>query len=518
MLRSLVPHWRGLVVAVCAAVLAELSAVALTGTAAWLIARAAQQPPLAAIALAIVVVRALSLGRGVLRYVDRLLGHDAVLAAVADLRTTTYQALRPLAPARGGSVHSGEALTGVVADVDALQDLVLRCLTPAAVAAAVGVTASAVAALIVPAAGVVLACGMLCAAVLSVLFAGDDRRREADLSAATVDLVRGAADLAAFGASARFVFRGLGRRRPGWATAAIVLTQGLTATMMTRLDIGSAVLTTVLTVLALAVFDVVLPLPAAARTFTRAREAASRLARPHHTPPPVDEPENPVPAPSSPVTVELAGLRVPGVLDDVTLTLEPGRKVAVVGPSGSGKSTLLAVLMRFVEYEGQARLNGHELRAHDSDDVRRVITGLTQDAHVFHASVRANLTLAKPDATDDELRAVAAKTRLLDWIESLPRGWDTVVGEGMSGGQRRRLLLARALLADPPVLLLDEPTEGLDAETADAILRDVLADDRTCVLVTHRPAGLAAVDEVLALDRGRLVAQAEVRSDASAAV
>ncbi|MFI0784994.1 cytochrome ubiquinol oxidase subunit I [Streptomyces lydicus] len=193
--------------------------------------------------------------------------------------------------------------------------------------------------------------------------------------------------------------------------------------------------------------------------------------------------------------------RWPPVLDGVSLRLPPGHRVVLRGASGSGKSTLLAALLRFVPYEaGSIRVGGRELRDCAAADVRRVITGMTQDAHVFHTTIRANLALARPGATDADLREVARRARLLDWIESLPDGWDTLLGgDGatMSGGQRGRLLLARALLADPPVLVLDEPTEGLDPETAAAVLADILdaTRGRTTLLVTHERSGLAAADE-----------------------
>jgi ABC-type multidrug transport system ATPase subunit len=189
--------------------------------------------------------------------------------------------------------------------------------------------------------------------------------------------------------------------------------------------------------------------------------------------------------------------------------------VALVGASGAGKSTLLAVLMRFLDYEGSATLGGVELRDMAGDDVRRLVTGVTQDAHVFQATIRANLALARPGATEAELRDAAARARLLSWVEAQPAGWDTELGTdgaGLSGGERLRLLLARALLADPPVLVLDEPTEGLDRDTAGAVLTDLLdaTRGRTTLLVTHDPAVVAAADHVVELAEGRLSYRAGV--------
>lgn len=275
---------------------------------------------------------------------------------------------------------------------------------------------------------------------------------------------------------------------------------------------------TVLAVLALVSFDALAALPAAARRLADVRARARRLADLMDAPAPVADPADPVPLPADgPLGVEITDLRVrhrpdrPAALDGVSLRLPAGHRVALLGASGSGKSTLVAALMRFVPYEGGSiRVGGRELRDCAGADVRRVITGVTQDAHLFHTTVRANLRLARPDADDDALREAARRARLLDWIESLPDGWETVLGgDGatVSGGQRQRLLLARALLADPPVLVLDEPTEGLDPDTAAAVLADVLdaTRGRTTLLITHDHAALDAADAVLTLTAGRLV-------------
>ncbi|POX52045.1 thiol reductant ABC exporter subunit CydC [Streptomyces sp. Ru71] len=544
LLGHLLPYWRRLVPAAFASAASELAAAALMATAAWLITRAAQQPPLAAVSVAIVAVRALALGRGALRYADRLLGHDGVLRAVAGLRTRVYEALVPLAPAGTPAFRSGDLLTRLVDDVDAAQDLLLRILMPAAVACVVGVAAVATAVALLPSAGLLLGLVLAVAALLvpAVVLALSHRagRAEkaarAELAAVTVDLTRGAADLAAYGARGRVHERA---RRAGQriaalerhkalttslGSAAVLLCQGAATVGVTWLALRAhtdgrlpATHLTVLAVLALVSFETVAPLPAAARRLTDVQEGARRLAGLLDTPPPVTDPAAPLALPADePLGVEISDLRVrhrpdaPPALDGVSLRLAPGERVVLLGASGSGKSTLIAALMRFVDYEaGSIRIGGRELRACAGADVRRVITGMTQDAHVFHTSIRANLLLARPDATDAELRQAARSARLLDWIDSLPEGWDTLIGgDGatLSGGQRGRLLLARALLADPPVLVLDEPTEGLDPDTAAAVLADILdaTRGRTTLLVTHDRSGLAAADRVVTLDAGKI--------------
>ncbi|MGW0534903.1 thiol reductant ABC exporter subunit CydC [Streptomyces sp. NPDC003032] len=542
LLRQLLPYWRRLLPAALASAGSELAAAALMATAAWLITRAAQQPPLASVALAIVAVRALALGRGALRYGDRLLGHDGVLRAVAGFRTRVYEALVPLAPAGTPAFRSGDLLTRLVDDVDAAQDLLLRVLLPAAAAWTVAVAATGTAAVLLPQAGVLLGlllavAGLLVPALVLALSRRAGRAEKAaraELTAFTLDLTQGAADLAAYGARGRAHRRvcraaariaALERHKAlttSLASAAVLLLQGgatvgVTWTALRAHAAGAlpAVHLTVLAVLALVSFEALTSLPAAARRLAEVRASARRLADLFGTPPPVVDPPAPVPLPrDEPLGVDITGLRVrhrpggPPALDGVSLRLPPGRRVVLLGASGSGKSTLIAALMRFVPYEsGSIRVGGRELRDIAGADARRAITGMTQDAHVFHTTIRANLLLARPDATDADLREAVRGARLLDWVESLPDRWDTLLGgdgSAMSGGQRSRLLLARALLADPPVLVLDEPTEGLDPDTAAAVLADILdaTRGRTTLLVTHERAGIAAADRVVTLPDG----------------
>ena len=249
----------------------------------------------------------------------------------------------------------------------------------------------------------------------------------------------------------------------------------------------------------------------------RVRRSAERVYEVLDAPEPVREPERPRQAPASPFPLVVAGLtaRHAGqdrdALTGLDLTLEEGRRIAVVGPSGSGKTTLAQVLLRFLDAQtGSYTLAGVDAYGLRSDDVRRLVGLCAQDAHLFDSSLRENLLLARKDATEEQLRGALGRARLLDWADSLPDGLDTLVGEHgarLSGGQRQRLALARALLADFPVLVLDEPAEHLDLPTADALTADLLAATagRTTLLITHRLAGLEAVDEVIVLDEGRVV-------------
>ena len=270
------------------------------------------------------------------------------------------------------------------------------------------------------------------------------------------------------------------------------------------------VLVATLALLAVSSFDGVAPLPATARELSSTLASGTRVLELSGRAPAITDPPAPLPGPSGPVAVALEGVTArygngPAVLAGVTLAIEPGRRVALLGPSGAGKTTVTNLLLRFLDPErGRVTIGGRDARELRLEDVRRTFALAGQEAHVFASSIRENLKLGRPDATDDELVDALRSARLADWVESLPEGLDTLVGEEggrLSGGQRQRLVVARALLADAPVLLLDEPTAHLDPDTAEALVADVFdaAGDRSVLLITHRPEGLDLVDEVVSL-------------------
>ncbi|AMW11534.1 ABC transporter [Streptomyces qaidamensis] len=520
------------------------SAVGLMATSGWLISRASQQPPVLYLMMAVTATRAFGIGRAVFRYAERLVSHDAVLRMLADTRVAVFRRLERLAPAGLRRVRRGDLLSRLVADVDALQDYWLRWLLPAGAAVVVSAASVGFTAWLLPEAGAVLAAGLLAAgAGVSLITGAVARRSEHRLAPArgvlatrVADLLTGTAELTVAGAlptrtaKAREADRVLTRIASRAATATALgdgltaLISGLTVTAAAlagaqavaagRLD-GVTMAVVVLT--PLAAFEAVLGLPLAVQYRQRVRRSAERVYEVLDAPEPVTEPERPRQAPASPFPVVLRGLtaRYAGqerdALAGLDLTLEEGRRIAVVGPSGSGKTTLAQVLLRFLDAKaGSYVLAGVDAYALHSDDVRGLVGLCAQDAHLFDSSLRENLLLARKDATEDHLRAALRRARLLDWADSLPDGLDTLVGEHgarLSGGQRQRLALARALLADFPVLVLDEPAEHLDLPTADELTADLLAvtEGRTTLLITHRLAGLEAVDEVIVLDRGQVV-------------
>ncbi|MFH8657715.1 thiol reductant ABC exporter subunit CydD [Streptomyces afghaniensis] len=520
------------------------SAVGLMATSGWLISRASQQPPVLYLMVAVTATRAFGIGRAVFRYAERLVSHDAVLRMLADTRVAVFRRLERLAPAGLRRTRRGDLLSRLVADVDALQDYWLRWLLPAGAAVVVSAASVGFTAWLLPEAGAVLAAGLLAAGAGVPLVTGAVARRAEHrlapargvLATRVADLLTGTAELTVAGAlpsrtaQAREADGALTRIASRAATATALgdgltaLISGLTVTAAAlvgaqavaagRLD-GVTMAVVVLT--PLAAFEAVLGLPLAVQYRQRVRRSAERVYEVLDAPEPVGEPEQPRQAPASPFPVAVKGLAARHAGQDrdalagLDLTLEEGRRVAVVGPSGSGKTTLAQVLLRFLDADaGSYTLAGVDAYALHGDDVRRLVGLCAQDAHLFDSSLRENLLLAKKDATEDDLRTALGRARLLDWADGLPDGLDTLVGEHgarLSGGQRQRLALARALLADFPVLVLDEPAEHLDLPTADALTADLLAatEGRTTLLITHRLAGLEAVDEVIVLDQGRVV-------------
>ncbi|WP_434090337.1 thiol reductant ABC exporter subunit CydC [Micromonospora avicenniae] len=540
-LRLARPYLGRLVGAGLLAAATEFAALALMATATWLLMSAAGRPTLDRLTVAIVAVRALAIGRGVFRYTERLAGHDAVLRMITDVRARVFATL---AARRTAPPRSGDALSRLVSDVEAVQDLLLRVLVPGAAAVLVSLVAVGGAAFISPPAAGVLAVGLLVAGLaLPVLATTLTRRSAAELAplrgalaADAIDLTHGAADLAAFGATGSALRAATGRatrlarleRRlaaAGFAVDAVgTLVAGLTAAAVVLVALSAGVrgvLVGVLAVGTLSAVEIALALVGAARQRTQLGAGLTRVAVLLGDTA-VGRPAAPLPDTVSDLVDRGHDIRLdevtvryrPGAapaLDRVNLELPAGRRIAVVGPSGAGKSTLAAVLTGAVRPSGgQVTVGGRDVTTYPEDELPGLIGGLLAEAYVFHATVRENLLLGRSGADEDELVAATAAAGLLDWVRDQPAGWDTVVGEEggqLSGGQRQRLALARALLAAPPVLLLDEPTEGLDPTAADAVLASALAATpagHSVLLISHRLTGLAGLDEIVVLDAGRV--------------
>lgn len=515
--------------------------VALLGLAAWMLATAAAHPPITALGVAVVATRALGVGRGVARYLERLVTHDAAFRTLAEVRVRVYERLAATEPF--GRFRSGDLISRLVNDTEATLDLLVRGLTPPLISVVTGgATVLFLTVLHVPG-GLLLAAGLLLAGLAVPLAAAalgrapGERQAKArgELSTALVDTLHGAPDLVVYGAMERQVERvdaadaeltRLARRDStllGLGAGASALITGLTVWGALFLGVAAveggtldAVSLAVLVLTTLAAFEIVAPLPAVAARLGSIRASGARLFGVLDTPAAVAPPTR-TGLDAEGGTVRVRDLRVrygpeePWALDGVDLEIPAGWTVAVIGPSGAGKSTLASVLLRFRDPdEGRVEIGGKDITAYPSDEVRGVVSGVPQDPHVFASTLRENLRLARPGARDDELWEALRRVRLADEVAAMPRGLDTQVGThglGLSGGMVQRLALARAVLAAPRVLVLDEPTAHLDPDTRDAVVEDLLAaaEGFSTLLITHDLTGLDRVDRIYVVRDGRVL-------------
>lgn len=511
--------------------------VGLLASSGWLISRASLEPPVLELEVAIVAVRAFGIGRGVFRYAERLVSHDAAFRALSRLRLAVYDRLAVVAPAGVPAYRRGDLLERLVRDVDATQDLPLRVLLPYASGALVALASVVLAFFILPAAGVVLAVSLLLAATvvpwITARAAAEAERLSAPerggLNADVLTLLDGVADLSTSGAAPAWLDRlaaddrrigGLASRSANAAGLAsglgVLLSGGAVVAMLivaipavrSGLLVGENL--AVLALLPLATYEAVVAMPTAALALGRVRGSAQRVVEVLDAVDPVPDPAVPAAAPEGVVGLRLEGVSAgwPGgddVLHEVSLDAAPGERVGVLGASGSGKSTLLAVLAGFLPYTGSIRLGDVELRDLRGEDLRRVVGWCPQLPHVFDTSVVENVRLARPEATDDEVREALDAVGLGPWLDASPQGIHLPVGDHgalVSAGQRQRLGVARVLLGGHPVVLLDEPTEHLDEATADVVAAELVRalEGRTVLWVAHRPHGLAALDRLHTLD------------------
>ncbi len=519
------PRLPRLLVAVALGVLSLGSALALAGVSAWLITRAWQMPPVLDLSVAVVAVRTFAISRGLLHYCERLATHDTALRAASTAREQIYHRLAHGPAAAAVRLHSGELVARVGADVDELANVLVRALVPVGVAAVLGLAATAVVAAISPAAAAVLAICLLVAGVVAPWLSGAAaatqeaiaRQHHSERDTAAMIALEHAPELRVAGALPDVIAESQ-RRQRAWGTALDAAARpAAIAEAMPTAAIGASVLgavvagigmapttapTTlaVLMLLPLSAFEAMTPLPAAAVQLTRSRIAARRLldlAPPTCTEPTASAPLAPLPGGTGRLSADVCSGHPDGAQSArVTLDLPAGARLAVTGASGSGKTTLLMTLAGLLPpLRGQVTLDGTGLDQFDEAELHRTVSFFAEDTHIFATTVRDNLLVARGDCRDDELTAALDAVGLSGWLSSLPEGLSTVLTGGaqaVSAGQRRRLLLARAIISPARIVLLDEPTEHLDATDADLVLRDLLGPnrglmttERTVVVATH---------------------------------
>ena len=482
-------------------------------------------------------IRALAIVRTVGRYGERLVTHEAAFRVLADLRVWLFRCLEPLAPAGLERYAGGDVAGRLRSDVDALENLYLRIIAPLAVGSLSILLAVALMSLWSASAAAALLVFLLLAGVGLPLLAGWLAREPGRLSTAlagelqvaVTEGLQGAEELILLGAVARQTARvndlsmrliveqqrlgGIGALTQAGAVAcgglgvAAVLAVGGMATVSGRLAGPELVMALLF---AAAAFEAAGTLPGALQLFPAAREAARRILELADAALPVPDPPlpaYPLPATTGIVFEDVSCAYSPGlpVLAGFNLAVPAGSRVALVGPSGIGKSTIIEILLRFRDYGGSVTLGGSEIRELAADDLRTLISAVPQRPHLFNATIGENILLGNADASAEQLQQVLEDACLTPWITGLPLGLETPVGEGgaaVSGGEARRIALARALLKDAPILLLDEPTEGLDARTEQELVGRLIQATRgkTVLLVTHRPACLAMAERVVEMN------------------
>ncbi|MGG7508159.1 thiol reductant ABC exporter subunit CydC [Plantibacter sp. YIM 135249] len=527
-------------------ILSAGAAVALLASSAYLITKAGEQPSIVELGVAVVGVRAFALARAAFRYLERLLSHDAAFRQLAELRAGMVERVIPIAPDGLQQTGRGDLLTRVVTDVDELQNVPLRVVQPLLISGVVAIGSVALISIVHPPAGIALAvCLLLAFAVSWLLVSWVAGRAERELSPlrgsvsdAILDLVTNLDVLTAYGAMDRALervtdadaalTRATVRRAAGAGIAGAVLSLAAGLATVAALWFGIPSLASIggpaLTVIALvplAVFEVCGMVPLAFGAWREARASAERVAAAVPEELPVGIPDDASGAPAadtaflastSPLSLSVQGFsaRWPGADHDalapVSFRVQAGDRLLVSGDSGAGKTTLAHALVRFLEHGGEYRLNGVDADTLAPDAVRTVVGLIEQRPYLFDIDVRQNLLFAKDTSTDDELIAVLERVGLGEWLEARG-GLDAPVGEQgalVSGGQAQRIALARALLHDFPVLILDEPTANVDPDRADALLADLLgaaeADHRAIIVISHTAVADELVTQRIHLD------------------
>lgn len=544
LLRFLKPAAGQVMLSILAGLATVGAGIGLLGTSAYLIAAAALHPSIAELQVAIVGVRFFGISRGVFRYIERLISHSVNLKLLSELRVWFYQKVEPLAPAGLQEYSSGDLLQRSISDIETLENFYVRVVSPVIVALIagtgvswfIGITFTPLSWIL---AGGLVVNGLILPGLLFLLNKKNSRRlveTRALYSSSVVEYLQGLGELLAFNAEEESRSRLLveadqfnthqlkNSTMQGVGTGLTLLFSQLTllsclCVLITQVNLEniSGISLAVIAMIVLASFEMVTPLPQAAQQLGSSIEAAERLfaiteIRRNHIP--EDNGEIPSSTPNE-LRVDNLHFSYPGrgitVLSSISLDIKPGKKVGLVGSSGAGKSSLINLLMRYWEYSiGSIRFDIGDIKQFSPEYVRAQFGVVAQNTMIFNTSLRENLQLAAPSATDNELIDVLEKASLESWFQNLPGGLNTRLGENgvlMSGGEKQRLAIAQVLLRNPPFILLDEPTANLDPVTARHLLRELLAlfSDKGILVISHDLLSMKTMDEICVLDEGRVI-------------
>ena len=537
--------WPAMLIAAIFGFLTIGSNIGLLGASAYLISSAALHPSINELSTAIVGVRFFGISRAIFRYLERYLSHDATFRLLGAVRVWFYTKLEVLAPARLMEWQSGELFSVIVGDVETLKEFYLRVLAPPIISLLVlGMTCLLLAHYSMNFVYVLVSAFILAGLMLPICLQTIQKATahklvgtRGELRTQLVDSMTGIVELAAFnqaGRQARLIggiherllrLQSRVSKLSGLTEALGLLLVNCTVWIILWLAIplvhngsleGVYLAVVVLTVQSC--FEAVLPLPFAVHYLGESMAAARRLFAIVDTEPAVvDGDDVMMDISDTYMAVENLSFRYssqgPLVLDQISFTIGAGQRLAIVGPSGAGKSTLLNLFLRFWDYQqGSIRLGGHEVKKYNGEKLRTLFGVVSQQTHLFNASIRDNILIARPHASEEQFEQAIQHAELGAFIEQLPQGYDTMVGQNgyaLSGGQRQRLAIARALLKNAPILILDEPTVGLDAVTEQLIMATIekLMMGRTTIMITHRLMGLETMDEIIVLSGGRIVEQ-----------